>query len=401
MTGPAQSKPRGLIGFAESVSGPEAAFSLLDAGFEVVAFTRAGASPSLRKCPPVRLVEITPPKDDTVAAASELERLVRDTEPSVILPLDDGAVWLCDRVDNGVSSRVVGPIGAQARLALDKRVQMEAAERAGFEVLPTQSFESARDLLGRIDEFPIAIKPALAVEERDDRIQLGPVSVCAGYGELEVAVDGYRPDQPVIAQPFVIGDVEGLFGLARDGEVLVSSAHRRVRGISAKGSTSACIPLPVDPYLEAASRRMLAEAGWTGLFMVELLRDREGRPWFMELNGRAWGSMALAREMGFEYPAWAALQKIDESFVPAPPPPHEAITCRHLGREILHLLGALRGPDSAAVRDGPTRRRAARDVLRVGRDDRWYNLRPGYRGLFVYDTIQTVRSGLSSKLRSG
>jgi hypothetical protein len=146
---------------------------------------------------------------------------------------------------------------------------------------------------------------------------------------------------------------------------------------------------------------MLHEAGWSGLFMIELLRDRDGRAWFMELNGRAWGSMALAREMGFEYPAWAALQKVDDSFTPPAPPARDAVTCRHLGREILHLLGVLRGPDSAALRTGPPRRRAVREVLRVRRRDRWYNLHTGYRRLFVYDTIHTVRSGLRSKLRSG
>jgi len=39
-------------------------------------------------------------------------------------------------------------------------------------------------------------------------------------------------------------------------------------------------------------------------------------------------------------------------------------------------------------------------VLRIGRDDRWYNLRAGCRRLFVYDALQTGRAGLSSKLRS-
>jgi hypothetical protein len=145
---------------------------------------------------------------------------------------------------------------------------------------------------------------------------------------------------------------------------------------------------------------MLHDARWTGLFMVELIRDRDGRPWFLELNGRAWGSMALARRMGFEYPAWAALQKIDPTFSPVPPPPRDAVTCRHLGREIVHLLGVLRGPGSAALRNGPSRRRAVLDVLQVHRDDRWYNLRPGCRDLFLYDTVHTVRSALRTKLGS-
>jgi predicted ATP-grasp superfamily ATP-dependent carboligase len=396
-----QLRPRALVGFAEAVAGPETAFSLLDAGFEVVAFTRSGASPSLRKCPEVRLVEVTAPKDDTAAAVRELELHVDALDPAVVLPLDDGAVWLCDRAGEAVGSRVAGPIGDPARLALDKRLQLEAAARAGFDVVPTRALGSARELLEGANEFPLVVKPALAVEERSGRIMLGPVSVCVDESDLERAVAAYRPDQEVIAQPFVAGEVEGVFGLAHDGELVVSSAQRRIRGISAKGSTSACVPIDSDPGLVDATRRLLARAGWSGLFMVELVRDAGGRAWFMELNGRAWGSMALARRMGLEYPAWAARQKLDPSFAPVSPSPRDPVTCRHLGREVLHLLSVLSGADRAALGTGPRRGRAVLEVLRIGRDDRWYNLRAGCRRLFVYDAVQTVRSGLSSKLRSG
>lgn len=394
-------KPRALIGFAEAVAGPETAFSLLDAGFEVVAFTRSGARASLRKCPGVSFLEVTAPAHDARAAVRELERHVEAVDPAVVLPLDDAAVWLCDSAEDGVGARVAGPTGAAARLALDKRLQLEAAAHAGFDAVPTRALASARELLGADNGFPLVVKPALAVEERDGRIMLGPVSVCVEPSELERAVAAYRTDQDVIAQPFVDGEVEGLFGIARDGELVISSAQRRLRGISAKGSTSACVPIAVDPEVEAAARRLVGEARWSGLFMVELVRDRRGRPWFMELNGRTWGSMALSRRMGLEYPAWTARQKLEPSFEPVAPPPRPAVRCRHLGREVLHLLSVLSGADSAALRAGRTRRRAVLEVLRVRRDDRWYNLRAGCRRLFVYDAVETVRSGLSSKLRSG
>ena len=47
------------------------------------------------------------------------------------------------------------------------------------------------------------------------------------------------------------------------------------------------------------------------MFMIELLRDRTGKVWFVELNGRPWGSMALSRRQGFEYPAWHVKLAID------------------------------------------------------------------------------------------
>jgi hypothetical protein len=121
------------------------------------------------------------------------------------------------------------------------------------------------------------------------------------------------------------------------------------------------------------------------------LRDDAGRAWFIELNGRPWGSMALARRLGLEYPAWAVLQVLDPAYEPAVPPQlNGGVTCRHLGRDLVHLLIVMRGPRSRALARWPSRWRTARDVLRVGRNERFYNWRAGESKLFVHDTVQTV-----------
>ena len=57
----------------------------------------------------------------------------------------------------------------------------------------------------------------------------------------------------------------------------------------------------------------------------------------MELNGRAWGSMALARHRGYSYPSWAVRAALDPRFRPAEPAAPPELTARHLGREIVHL----------------------------------------------------------------
>ncbi len=107
-------------------------------------------------------------------------------------------------------------------------------------------------------------------------------------------------------QRWVSGAGAGVFGIADENGIHNLSAHRRVRMMNPAGSgSSACASTPVPQELVGPIERMLAEAGWRGLFMVELLRAGE-EWWFMELNGRPWGSMALARRLGYEYPAWAA-----------------------------------------------------------------------------------------------
>jgi hypothetical protein len=154
--------------------------------------------------------------------------------------------------------------------------------------------------------------------------------------------------------------------------------------------SSACVSIPVDPELAAGAERMLMQAGWRGMFMLEFLRGSDGTAWFMELNGRTWGSMALARRLGLEYPAWAVRQLADPHFTPMASPAVGQV-CRHLGREVVHLLMVMRGPKSVAVKGWPSRRRTVREVFRFDRSEGWYNCRRGDLALFLDDTVSTVR----------
>jgi hypothetical protein len=133
---------------------------------------------------------------------------------------------------------------------------------------------------------------------------------------------------------------------------------------------------------------MLGAARWQGMFMIELLRAGESW-WFMELNGRPWGSLALARRLGFEYPAWALGELLDERFQAPAPPPFRELLCRHLGRELVHLLFVLRGPDGFSG-PWPGRRQTLRALLASDGPTAWYNLHPGMRGVFLEDSWRTV-----------
>ncbi len=124
--------------------------------------------------------------------------------------------------------------------------------------------------------------------------------------------------------------------------------------------------------------------------MTELHRDAEGRAWFVELNGRPWGSMALARRRGPESPAWTVRAALDPCFVPdaAADGPH--VVCRHLGMEIAHLAFVLRGPQSKAVESWPSLWRSVLAVLTPGRDRASYNWKPSEPRVFAADTWRTI-----------
>lgn len=119
----------------------------------------------------------------------------------------------------------------------------------------------------------------------------------------------------------------------------------------------------------------------------------------MELNGRPWGSLALARRLGYEYPAWALARALDEQAVLPDAPPFTELLCRHLGRELVHLLFVLRGPGSHAGA-WPGRRETLRALLGSERRTAWYNLVPGMSGVFVEDTWRTVVNQTFGRVRS-
>ncbi len=387
---PADRRPV-LIGFAHALAAPETAWSLLEAGIPVVAFAKRGSRPSLRLCRGVRIVEITAPEQDAAAAIADLSaQLARPDAYRAVMPLDDTALWLCDQVwQRGTDVEVIGATGPQAALALDKGRQLEAAAAAGFAVPPTIRIETVSELLA-LSDLPVVLKPSEPVSVHAGRLHRGANYICGDRDELQRVADTWAGSEPLLAQPVLSGVGEGLFGLAGPERLVALSAHRRVRMANPQGSgSSACVSTAVQPALAASAQAMLSAAQWRGMFMLEFLRGHDGTAWFMELNGRTWGSMALARRLGLEYPAWAVRQAAEPGFDPGVTP-REGLVCRHLGRELVHVLMVVRGPKSMAVTGWPSRGRAVRDVFTVRRSDRWYNWRRGEAGLFVDDAVRTV-----------
>jgi len=378
-----------LIGFADALAAPEAAASLLGAGYRVVSFARRGRPVAMRRMPNVEIVEVSAPEQDFAACAREVAALA--SAHDVTMPLDDPAVLVCDE---GLPSDalVAGARGAQAELALDKRAQLRAAAVAGFAVPEWEEFvaEAPRPDLAEDWERPIILKPALAAEVRDGRLRRLSPRLVDTPRALDDLCRSWGPDTSAFVQRWVSGRGAGVFGLADSGEVHHLSAHHRVRMMNPAGSgSSACASAPVAPELVDPVRRLLGSVGWQGMFMVELLRSADDTWWFMELNGRPWGSLALARRLGFEYPAWAVARLLDDSAVLPEEPVFEDLLCRNLGRELVHMLFVLRGPRSPVDR-WPGRVETLRALLSRDKRTAWYNLQPGMRGVFLSDTWRTL-----------
>jgi hypothetical protein len=271
---------------------------------------------------------------------------------------------------------------------------------AGLPVPPTEVLNDPAEATSAI-RFPVMVKPARALYEVQGTLQRLTGVICGNREEFERAAAMPWPG-PVLVQPLIRGVGEGLFGHVGPRGVTAWSSHRRVRMVNPQGSaSSACQSNPVDGDLIGPSERFLSAIGWKGMFMLEFLRDSDGKPWFMELNGRAWGSMALARRRGLEYPAWTVQSTVKPDFEPAVPSQLPEVLCRNLGLEITHLLFVARGPRSAAPMAWPRLSRAIRDVCTFTRSDRLYNWKSSQPNVLVADTLRTLRQYVSNILGAG
>lgn len=387
-----------LVGFAEALSAPEVVWSLVDSGFEVFAFARKGRRSALHHSLHAVCHEITPPALDLEAALSDLRSLLvslnltNRRKVHVLLPLDDIAIWLCSKVAPESGWILAGPDRDRAQLALDKFRQIQAAGDAGFNVPETRTATSPDEIMKADIPFPIMLKPANAISIQKGRILDSSTWICADGGELEKALSAWAARVPVLVQPYIRGTGMGVFGIATQKGVRAWSSHRRLRMMNPQGSgSSACISQSVPDGLKVLVERFVRNTGWNGLFMIELLRDCSGKVWFMELNGRSWGSMALARRQGLEYPAWSIELALNQDpYFDTELYASSGMVCRHVGRELMHLLFVLRGPKSSAQANWPSFSSAVMDVLRVRRGESFYNWRKDDPKVFISDCYYTI-----------
>jgi len=393
-----------LVGFAEALSAPEVVWSLVDEGFRVVAFARRGRASALRHSRYVVCHEISPPEVDPQRSLSDLGSLLTNLDVGskatfrILFPLDDKAVWLCSALQLEPPWLLAGPQDGAVELALNKDMQFQAASEAGFDVPTFRLVHRADEIIqfSVRESFPVILKPASPVSTKDGRTVKCPTWICANRVELDRAVEQWAERVPLLIQRLVAGTGEGVFGVAASDGIRAWSAHRRLRMMNPQGSgSSACASVPVSEDIQSKARRLIENTGWSGLFMIELLRDRAGKIWFIELNGRPWGSMALARQQGLEYPAWQARLAIDpQSDVAMAPVSTPGLVCRHVGREFMHLLFVAKGPKSKALTNWPSLLSTIRGVFRIRRKDRFYNLRRDDLKVFFADCYYTVHDNI-------
>ncbi len=298
------SRPVLILGFMPRIILPIAR-SLQRHGIpvDVASFQPAPRIPSSAIC---ESRNVPRPDLDPIEFVKQLRGFVEERGHDMLIPADD---WMLTAVvehyDDFADLLQIGcPPPAITRLVLDKSATLEIAQGCGIEVPKTVRIcnsSQLHDLVGGLP-FPWVIKPA----RRETRIE--EMKSCSLRTAEEVATKFPRGrvfTPPILVQEYCAGAGVGVEMLLHGGQCMTIFQHRRLKEFPYSGGASViAVAEEPNPCLIESSVALLQALRWQGVAMVEYKVSPEGRAVLMEINGRYWGTIALAISAGIDFPLY-------------------------------------------------------------------------------------------------
>jgi predicted ATP-grasp superfamily ATP-dependent carboligase len=199
------------------------------------------------------------------------------------------------------------PLEAFRRVS-DKQVVHAEASCVGL-AAPAQLTVAVPGAVAALDleslAFPLVLKPFRSTVAINGRLAKLGVSYASDERELREQISALPPEAfPLLLQQRIVGPGVGIFQLLWDGKLVAVFAHRRLREKPPAGGVSVyCESIAADEELVERSQALLQRFDWRGVAMIEYKLDAAtGVPYVLEVNGRFWGSLALAIDAGVDFP---------------------------------------------------------------------------------------------------
>lgn len=220
----------------------------------------------------------------------------------------------------------------------DKSKLTQAAARLGIPHPKTLYVNRIEDFAGvkHPISFPCVIKPSFSRYLASGQWIDTKVAIVKNEAEFDYQLNThqYLRQQPFMIQEYIEGIGQGVFALYDHGNELAWFAHKRLREKPPWGGVSVLsesIALPKD--MVDISRKILDDASWHGVAMVEFKVASDGTPYLMEVNTRFWGSLQLAIDAGVDFPYLLYLMAMGHE--------PEKQDSYYLGKRLRWLLGDL------------------------------------------------------------
>lgn len=243
--------------------------------------------------------------------------------------------------------RLVLPETKDFNVAFDKALTLKMAESLGVPMPRTFFIENQEDLESALGQlvYPCIIKPrqsCLWVAGKGIRGKTEIADNRKQAGEIAERVKSKTIVWPLL-QEKLSGQEYGVFGLWQNGEWQVKFAHKRLRSLDPMGGAS-CLrqSIAMPPVMADYASKLMSELKWQGPAMVEFKLDKpDGTPKLMEINGRFWGSLALAIASNVDFPYLAYLQACGQS-IEASSQYNISVTARSFLADFANLLKVIR-----------------------------------------------------------
>lgn len=188
--------------------------------------------------------------------------------------------------------------------AFDKRATIKESTKINIPV-PKTMFITKREDLNKIPKdfkFPIVLK---AAEEWGSVKYANNIEEVYDFFNL---IEKQFPDQikngkfPMV-QEYINGEGYGYYALMDHGKLKADFMHKRLREFPPTGGPSSLAKSFYDYKLKEYGEKILKHMNWHGVAMVEFKKDnRDGKYKIMEINPKFWGSLALSKRSGIDFP---------------------------------------------------------------------------------------------------
>ena len=265
-----------------------------------------------------------------------------------------------------LAGKVALPPAAAVDVAFDKERVRALAERLGVVVpenIVVESLAQLDALRGRLDAWftlgAVVLKSTRSKVWGEGGGRELAVQMVVDYPQLVNQAGQLLEAGPVQLQQWVPGHGVGVEVLADRGEIVLMFAHERLHELPMTGGGS-CYRRGIEPpaALVESARRLMKALSWHGVAMIEFRVDPDsGGAWMMEINGRFWGSLALAQFGGVDFPR--ALVRLLLEGVRPEPVPGRRVWARAVGRDLrwMRQMTALRLADATGRRQVPAERK--------------------------------------------
>jgi predicted ATP-grasp superfamily ATP-dependent carboligase len=250
-----------------------------------------------------------------------LEQVLESIGPSVLIASSDSTLDVIRQNREQLERHVCIALAKDPALsiAINKDQTLEIAKHIGISIPRGMNVSSVNEVSQALREIglPAVVKPIESWvwgEQQGTRLECRLVTT---LDEARSAVEELtRSGGGTLFQQFLSGRREAISFLYAHGEIYARFAQWASRTQPPLGGTSTfrqSIAIPVDTGDQA--ERLVREIDLDGYSEVEFRRDKDGKPYLMEINPRLSASVEIAVRAGVDFPfllyQWAKGDNID------------------------------------------------------------------------------------------